>query len=160
LNIFVCSVLAQYGGIVVFRSQSIPFIRHGKLDYVLLNSLLPILQASTKMTSRLRRRAVPAESHEIDYLRLVQFYQRKHWRDDSIIINEEQLLLNINEVQKYLNENDLAIIDMLLTEYQQTEYKKMRKQIKTTENISSRKPTKRKASSTMTELQNTTTTTR
>jgi len=106
--------------------------------------------------SNLRRRALPAQSHEIDYLRLVQFYQQKY-QDDIIISNqqENQLLISINEIQKYVNENNI-IIDTLLKQYQQAEYQKIRKQIEINENKSIKKSTKRKASTAMTELHNTT----
>jgi hypothetical protein len=151
-----CSVLAQCGGTIIFNSHSIPFISLGKLDYILLDSLIVILQPTTKTISNLRRRALPAQSHEIDYLRLVQFYQQKH-QDDIIISNqqENQLLISINEIQKYVNENDI-IIDTLLKQYQQAEYQKIRKQIEINENKSIKKSTKRKASTAMTELHNTT----
>jgi hypothetical protein len=46
---------------------------------------------------------------------------------------------------------------MLLTQYQPIEYQKLRKQIVIIENKPIRKPTKRKASTTMNELQNTAT---
>jgi hypothetical protein len=146
--------LAQCGGTVNFRAQSIPYISLGKLDYVLLDSFVSILQPITKTMTILQRRALCAQSHEIDYLRLVQFYQRKYHQDDSIVSNQQQLLIRINDIYKYLNENDLGI-DMLLTQYQQVEYQKLRKQTETIENQPIRKPTKRKSSSTMTELQNT-----
>jgi hypothetical protein len=106
--------------------------------------------------SILRQRAVPAQSYEIDYLRLVQFYQRKHHHDDNVIFNQQQVLISIPEVRKYANENDL-VIDILLTQYQQNEYEKLKKKIEITENKPRRKPTKRKTSATMTEVHNITT---
>jgi hypothetical protein len=100
--------------------------------------------------------SVSAQSHEIDYLRLVQFYQRKYHQDDSIVLNQQQLLTSINDIHNYINENDLGI-DMLLTQYQQVEYQTLQKQTGTIENKPIRKSTKRRSSSTMAELQNTTT---
>ncbi len=148
----ICSVLAQCGGSIIFHSHSIPFISLGKLDYILLDSFISILQPTTKILSSLRRRSVLAQTHEIDYLRLIQFYQQK---DDIILSNQlqEQYLISINDIQKYLNENQL-IIDLSLTQYQQEEYRKMKKQMETTENKSIRKPTKRKAGTGITELHN------
>lgn len=89
---------------------------------------------------------------------MIQFYQRKYHQDDSILSNQsqEQYLISINEIQKYLNENQL-VIDLLLTQYQQAEYRKMKKQIEINDNKSIRKPTKRKAGTAITELQNSTT---
>jgi len=107
------------------------------------------------MISSFRRRAVPAQSHEIDYLRLVQFYQRKYHQDDSIVSNrQQQLLISTHEIQKYIGEDDL-IVDMLLTQYQQIEYQTMRKRTDVSDNQSIRKPTKRKANTAMTNVQNT-----
>jgi len=108
--------------------------------------------------SILRQRAVPAQSYEIDYLRLVQFYQRKHHEDHNILLDQQQqqVLISIPEVRKYANENDL-VIDILLTQYQQNEYEKLKKKIEITENKPRRKPTKRKTSATMTEVHNITT---
>ena len=138
----------------MYRSHTIPFISLGKLDYILLDSFIGIAQPTTKVMSHLRRRAVPAQLYEIDYLRLIQFYQRKYQQDDHIVLNQqqEQLLININGIQKYVNENEF-IMDMLLTQYQQSEYRKLRKQIEITEKQSNRKPTKRKASAVMMERQ-------
>ncbi|CAF2554196.1 unnamed protein product [Rotaria sp. Silwood2] len=151
------TVLAQRGGTVIVRSHSVPFINLGKLNCILLDSLISILQPTTKTISILRRHSLSAHSHEIDYLRLVQFYQRKCYQDDSIVSNQQQqLLVNINEIHKYVVENDL-VIDMFLTQYQQIEYQKLRKQIERTENKSKRKRIKRKASTAMVEVQNTTT---
>jgi thiol:disulfide interchange protein len=101
------------------------------------------------MTS-LRRRA-----HEIDYLRLIQLYQKKHHEDDNIVSNQHQLLISTSEIQKYVNENEL-VIEMLLTQHQQAEYRKIRKEIEINENKSIKRSTKRKASAAMTELHNTT----
>jgi len=105
--------------------------------------------------SSLRRRAVSAQSHEIDYLRLVQFYQKKHHEDDNILSNQQQLIISTSELQKYVNENEL-VIEMLLTQHQQAEYQKVRKEIEINENKSIKRSTKRKASAAMTELHNTT----
>jgi len=149
--------LAQCGGTVIFRSHSIPFLSLGKLDYILLDSLVAILQPTKKAMSILRRHALPAQSHEIDYLRLVQFYQRKYHQDDSIVSNQQQqLLISTHEIHKYIGEDDL-VVDMLLTQYQQIEYQTMRKRIDVSDNQSIRKPTKRKANTAMTNVQNTTT---
>ncbi|CAF1239947.1 unnamed protein product [Rotaria sp. Silwood1] len=150
------TVLAQHGGTVIVRSRSVPFINLGKLNCILLDSLIAILQPTTKIMSILRRHSLPAHSHEIDYLHLVQLYQRKPYQNDSVISNQQQhLLVKINEIHKYVAENDL-VINMLLTQYQQVEHQKIRKQIERTENKPNRKQTKRKASIAMTELQNTT----
>jgi hypothetical protein len=100
--------------------------------------------------------SVRAQSHEIDYLRLVQFYQRKYHQDDCIVLNQQQLLISINDIQNYINENDIDI-DILLTQYQQVEYQTLRKQTGIIENKPIRKPTKRRSNSTMAELQNATT---
>jgi len=149
--------LAQCGGTVIFRSHSIPFISLGKLDYILLDSLVAILQPTKKTMSIVRRHALPGQSHEIDYLRLVQFYQRKYHQDDSIVSNrQQQLLISTHEIHKYIGEDDL-VVDMLLTQYQQIEYQTMRKRTDVSDNQSIRKPTKRKANTTMTNVQNTTT---
>jgi len=157
LIVFACSVLAQCGGSVIFQSQSIPFISLGTLDYILLDSLLAILQPTTKTTSILRRRAVLAQAHEIDYLRLVQFYQQKYHQDDDIVLKQEknQYLISINEINQYVKENEL-VIDVLLIQYQQNEYQKLKEIIKIAEDKPIRKPTKRKANTAMTELRNTT----
>ncbi len=153
-NIFICSVLAQSGGTVVIHSHSIPFISLGKLDYILLDLFVSISQPTTKVLSALRRYAVRAQSHEIDYLRLIQFYRQ----DDMILSNQsqEQYLISTHDIHKYLKENEL-VTDLLLTQYQQAEYQKMRKQINGTETKPIRKPTKRKAGTTMTEIHNSTT---
>ena len=150
-NIFIFSVLAQTGGTVIIHSHSIPFISLGKLDYILLDSLISIAQPTAKVLFALRRHAVQAQPHEIDYLRLIQFYRQ----DDRILLNQsqEQYLISTQNIHKYLNENEL-VIDLLLTQYQQAEYQKMRKQINGTETKSIRKPTKRKAGTTMTEIHN------
>ncbi len=149
--------MAQCGGTINFRSHSIPFIRLGKLDYVLLDSLVAIAQPIAKTISNLRRRALPVQSHQIDYLRLVQLYQRKHHQDDAIISNQQQqLLINVNDIHKYVDENN-PVVDILLTQYQQAKYQKLKKQMELTENKSTRKPTKRKSTTTITELQNITT---
>jgi len=124
------TVLAQCGGIVICYSHSIPFITIGKFDYVVFDSLIAVLQLSTKTMSILRRRIVPAQSHEIDYIRLVQFYQQKHNQDDNILSNQ-QSLISINDIQKYVNENDL-IIDQLLTQYQQNQYQHLKKRNRST----------------------------
>ena len=147
MNCSIFSVLAQSGGIIILHSHSIPFIRLDETDYILLNSLISILHLSTKVMSILRQHSVSARSHEIDYLRLVQFYQRKH---NDIVLNQQQFIVTINEIRKYMIENEL-IIDMLLTQYQQNEYQKLKKQ---TENRPRRKPTKRQTSKVMTEVQN------
>src|SRR5579862_1712796 len=101
----------------MFCSHSIPFISLGKFDYVLLDSLVAIVQPTKKTISILRQRSVSAKSHELDYIRLVQFYQRK-FHEDSIIVSshQEQLLISINEIDKYVNENHL-VIDMSLIQY-------------------------------------------
>lgn len=66
------------------------------------------------------------------------------------------MLISIREVKKYADENDL-VIDMLLTQYQQNEHRKMRQQLEINENKQpSRKPTKRKATTAITEFHNTT----
>jgi hypothetical protein len=153
---FLCSVLAQCGGTVICHSHSIPFISLGKLDYILLDSYITILQPTTKTISTLRRRAVSPQPHEIEYLRLIQFYRREYHQDDIIISNQQQLLISINHIHKYVNQNEL-VIDGSLTQYQQTEYRKLREQLQIIENQPIRKPTKRKASTAMTELNNTTT---
>ncbi|CAF0939773.1 unnamed protein product [Rotaria sordida] len=148
------TVLAQRGGTVIVRSRLVPFINLGKFNCVLLDSLIEILQPTARTISILRRHSLPAHSHEIDYLRLVQFYQRKYYQDDSVVLNQEQqLLVNINEISKYVAKNDL-VIDMLLTQYQQIEYQKLKNQIERIENKQKRKPIKRKANIAMTELQN------
>ena len=146
-----CSVLAHAGGIITFQSHSLPFITLGKFDFVLFDLVIPILQPPSRTNTALRRRTVLAQSHEIDYLRLIEFYQQI----DVKISNpsQEHLLLNINELRKYVNENDFTI-DQSLTQYQQTEYRKLRKQLEAMENKSTKKPTKRKATTTMTELHN------
>ncbi len=151
-------MLAQSGGTIIFQSHIIPFISLGKLDYILLDSLIPILQPTTKIISSLRRRAIPAQIHEIDYLRLIQFYQQKSHFDDIIISNQlqEQFLISINEIRKYVKENDL-VIDLLLTQYQQGEYRKLKKQIESNENKSIKKPIKHKTNTPMNERHNSTT---
>ena len=152
-----CSVLAQCGGNVIFQSNSIPFISLRKDNYILLESLVTSLQLSRKSLATLRRHALSAQAHEIDYLRLVQFYQRKDHEDNSIVSNQqEQSLLSINDIHKYASENEF-VIDMLLPQYQLSEYQKLRKQIEVTENKSARKPTKRKSTIGISELQNTAT---
>lgn len=149
-----CRVLAQRGGTAFVRSRPIPFITVGKRDCVLLESLLTILQPTTKTMSSLRRHSLPVHSHEIDYLRLIEFYQRTYQQDDSKSLNQQQqLLVNIDEIQKYIDENDI-IIDMSLAQYQQVEFQKLKKQIEINQNKSKRNPTKRKANTTMNELQN------
>lgn len=113
--------------------------------------IVPILQPSSRTNTALRRRTIVAQSHEIEYLRLIEFYQQI----DVKISNpsQEHLLLNIDEIRKYVNENDLTI-DQSLIEYQQTEYRKLRKQLEAKENKPTKKSTKRKATTTMTELHN------
>jgi len=118
--------LAQVGGIALYRSHSIPFISLGKHDFILLDSINAILQPSARALSSLRRRAVTAQVHEIDYLRLIQFYQQQ---DDQIVLNQQShLLINLNEIQKYIEQNGI-VIDMSLAEYQQNEYRKLKKQL-------------------------------
>lgn len=154
ISILFSSVLAQCGGTVLFHSHTIPFISLGKFDYILLDSFISILQPTTKILSNLHRRTVPAQSYEIEYLRLIQFYQRKYHQDDNILSNQQQVLISLRDIDKYVDENNI-IIDMLLTQYQQNECQKMKKQLgELNENKSIRKPTKRKASTTMTELHN------
>ncbi|CAF0712441.1 unnamed protein product [Adineta steineri] len=136
------TVLAQRGGTINIRSHSIPFISLGKFDYILLDSLMTTLQPTTKIISSLRRQAPPAQSHEIDYFRLIQFYQK----DDSILLHQQQqqpqLLISTQEIYKYINKDSL-INDMTLIQYQQIEYQKMRKKLDTMENKTMKKPTKR-----------------
>lgn len=118
--------MAQVGGIALYRSHSIPFISLGKHDFILLDSINAILQPSARALSSLRRRAVTAQVHEIDYLRLIQFYQQQ---DDQIVLNQQShLLINLNEIQKYIEQNGI-VIDMSLAEYQQNEYRKLKKQL-------------------------------
>lgn len=112
---------------------------------------MPILQPPSRANTALRRRTVLAQSHEIDYLRLIEFYQQIDVKISDP--SQEHLLLNINELRKYVNENAFTI-DQSLTQYQQTEYRKLRKQLEAMENKSTKKPTKRKATTTMTELHN------
>lgn len=118
--------MAQVGGIALYRSHLIPFISLGKHDFILLDSINAILQPSARAVSSLRRRAVTAQVHEIDFLRLIQFYQQQ---DDSIVLNQQaHLLINLNEIQKYIEQNGI-VIDMSLAEYQQNEYRKLKKQL-------------------------------
>lgn len=147
-NTSIHSVLAQIGGTGIYRSHSIPFISLGKLDYILLDSINAVLQPTAKGLSTLRRRAVAGQPHEIDFLRLVQFYQRNEQQDDRIVLNQSQpqLLISISEVQKYVEQNGI-IIDMSLTQYQQNEYRKLKKQLESLDKQPMRKPTKRKATS-------------
>ena len=146
--------MAQSGGIVTFQSHSFPFITLGKFDYVLFELVIPLLQSTTRTITALRRRTIQAQSHEIDYLRLIEFYQQV----DVKISNptQEHLLININEIRKYVNENDF-VIGQSLTQHQQTEYRKLKKQLDSMENKPLKKPTKRKATTAMIELHNSST---
>lgn len=146
--------MAQSGGIVTFQSHSLPFITLGKFDYVLFELIIPLLQSSTRTITTLRRRTIQAQSHEIDYLRLIEFYQQVEMKITNP--SKEHLLININEVRKYVNENDF-VLDQSLTQYQQTEYRKLKKQIDSVDNKHMRKPTKRKATTAMVELHNSST---
>lgn len=139
------TVLAQVGGIALYRSHSIPFITLGKHDFILLDSINPILQPSARSLSSLRRRAVSAQVHEIDYLRLIQFYQRNDQQDDRIVLNQQQphLLISLNEIQKHIEKNGI-VTDMSLPEYQQNEYRKLKKQIESNDKQIGRKAIKRK----------------
>jgi len=57
---------------------------------------------------------------------LIQFYQQQ---DDQIVLNQQShLLINLNEIQKYIEQNGI-VIDMSLAEYQQNEYRKLKKQL-------------------------------
>ena len=137
---FLCSVLAQRGGTMNIRSHSIPFISLGKLDYILLDSLITTLQPTAKIISDLRRNAPPAQCHEIDYFRLIQFYQQ----DDSILLNQQQqsqFLIGTQEIYKYINKDSL-VNDITLIQYQQIEYQKMRKKLDTIENKTIKKTNK------------------
>ncbi|CAF1335459.1 unnamed protein product [Rotaria magnacalcarata] len=128
------TVLAQRGGTALVHSRSVPFITVGKRDCMLLESLSTILQPTTKNMSSLRRHSLLARSHEIDYLRLVEFYQRTYQQDDSKNLNQQQqLLVNIDKIQKYVDENDI-IIDMSLAQYQQIEFQKLKNQIEINQN--------------------------
>ncbi|CAF0971036.1 unnamed protein product [Adineta ricciae] len=149
------TVLAQCGGTFQFRSQMIPFISLGKFDYVLLDSISTILPSTTKMISNLRRHTVSAQTHEIDYLRLIQFYHSRHYQDPNILIDQQQSLISTHDIHKYIEKDDL-IVDMSLTQYQQHEYQMMRKRTDGVETRSMKKSTKRKASSAMADVQNTT----
>ncbi|CAF2247572.1 unnamed protein product [Rotaria magnacalcarata] len=128
------TVLAQRGGTALVHSRSVPFITVGKRDCMLLESLSTILQPTTKNMSSLRRHSLLARSHEIDYLRLVEFYQRTYQQDDSKNLNQQQqLLVNIDKIQKYVDENDI-IIDMSLAQYQQIEFQRLKNQIEINQN--------------------------
>lgn len=109
------------------------------------------MKPSKKILSILRRRALPAETHEIEYLRLIQFYQRKTSQGDEILLrsNEEQLLISINEIGKQI-ENLPVVFDAALNEYQRNQHEKLVEDLMT--NI--RKATKRKANGAMAELKN------
>lgn len=153
LIISIFRVLAQTGGIAIVRSHPIPFINIGKCHYISLDSLLAILQPKTKTISLLRQQSLPARSYELEYLRLIELYQRKCFHDDNIVSNQQQqLILEFSQIDKYVLESDL-VIDMLLTQYQKIGYQKLKKQLEINENKFSRKPTKRKASGTIMEVQ-------
>lgn len=150
--------MAQCGGIIKVCSRHIPFITIAEHNYILLDTLVKILQPTTQTKSALCRHSISARSHEVDYFRLVQLYQQDYHEPDSLESSrqQQQLLVNIDEIHKYVDENDL-IVEMSLTQYQQFESQKLKIQIQTNDNKSRRKPTKRKASTPMTGLQVTTT---
>ena len=149
------SVLAHNGGTATFRSQSIPFITLGKLDYFPLESLIPIPELTAKSICALRRHVIPAQAHEIDYLRLVHFYQHKSDPDESMFLSQDKLfLISINEVQKHFADSDFRI-EMSLQQLQKLEHGKMNDERETmTRKSTERKTTKRKASTAMTDLRN------
>lgn len=119
--------------------------------------MVSIIQPPSKLLTTLRRRTAPAQSHEIDYLRLVQFYQRKYHQDDDILLNqsEQQFLISIKEIQKHMDDIDL-MLDTILSEYQQIEHKTLNNEIAMldAQKGTVRKATKRKAITAVTELKN------
>lgn len=159
VRLFSCwsSVLAQTGGTVQCCSSALPYLRLNKLSYILLDSVVTVLQPPTKLLSILRRRAVPAQSHEIDYLRLVQFYQRKRHQDDDILLlnqTQQQLLISVDEVHKHISDAQL-ILNASLTDFQRSQHEKMTAFIeKHIHQSPIRKATKRKAAPVMIELKN------
>ena len=151
------SVLAQSGGTVRCSSHAIPYLRLNKLNFILLDSIATILQPTSKVMSALRRRAVPAQSHEIEYLHLVQFYQRKyHQGDDILLLNQAQqlLLISVDEVHNHISDAQL-IVDASLKDFQHAQHEKATTIVdKYADQPPIRKATKRKAATVMIELKN------
>lgn len=143
--------MAQHGGTIRFENFSIPFVRLGKNDFILFDSLISKIQPSKKVLSVLRRRAVIAESNEIEFLRLVQIYQQKTFEDDEILLksNDEQLLIGVNEISQQIEEFQF-VYETNFNEFQQKQHEKLLDELPS----NFRKTTKRKINGTMTELKN------
>ena len=150
------SVLTQTGGTIQYLSHSIPFIHLHKFDYILVDSVINIFKPAAKIQTNLRRRAIVAEPYEVDYLRLVQFYMIGREEDQIYRCEtESKLLICTKEVSKLFNNVNLST-EHFMNEYHQVEQKKLMNMIETSQDqMKTRKATKRKAMSAMSELNNT-----
>lgn len=94
------------------------------------------------MISTLRRRAVIARPHEIDFLRLIEFYSNNCQRSNDLKmdISQPQLLISTDDISRSIDGTSF-ILDWSLSDYHSIEHQRIFMNL----NISSSSCTARKA---------------